>query len=75
MLDPSNGDIWAYYVLFARNHLQAGDDAKLIKTAFNRGTLSNGFEWNQFKKSQAQFSDDASQDLFIQFITTLSPPL
>lgn len=75
MLDPSNADIWAYYVLFARNHLQAGDDVKLIKTAFNRGALTDGFEWIQFRKRRAQLTDDRDEDLFNDFIATLSPPL
>lgn len=75
MADPKNADVWAYYVLFAQTHLQPGDDERLIKTAFGRGLLTNGIQWLEFTRRQAQLTDEASKELFIQFISTLSAPL
>jgi pre-mRNA-processing factor 6 len=71
--DMANGDVWAWYILFAREQQGMEEASRLEALAFRNGPPRNGILWKPFRKASKARFHAAPQDLFAAFMRTLPP--
>lgn len=71
--DMANGDVWAWYITFAREQQGIDEASRLEALAFRNGPPRNGILWKPYRKANKARFHAAPQELFAAFMQTLPP--
>jgi len=73
-LDPTDGDLWAFYIKFAQAYLGPSDADLLLELAFRREPPRGGQLWTAWRKAERLRFYADPKGLFLAFVESLSDP-
>lgn len=73
VMDPSNGDLWAWYCLFTRQQSNETCESVVVKAVENN--LTNGQFWKPFREDREDQFELDPRSVFVAYTESLQPPL
>lgn len=65
--EPANGDVWAAYLQFSREHGTEDETARVLEAAFRNGPPLHGAQWRAYRKQHRERFGADPRALFLEY--------